>query len=82
MTTGSSEDALLTIEEAAGLLDPPISPAELAALVEGNGLQSQGVRRRLSPGRPARTYSMKALMLIHAANVPTRMQFACAPSGV
>jgi hypothetical protein len=81
MTTGISEDAHLTIEEAAGLLDPPISPAELAALVEGNGLQPVGTRRKLSPGRPARTYSWSALARIHAANAPLRHMFAC-PSGV
>lgn len=76
-----TEDAYLTLAEAAGELDPPISVEDLEKLVEANGLQPHGTRRKRTPGRPARTYSWKALCLIHAANVPLRMQFAC-PSGV
>lgn len=77
----TSEDTYLTLAEAAGLLDPPISVADLEHLVEANGLRPHGTRRKRTPGRPARTYSWKALSLIHAANIPLRMQFAC-PSGV
>lgn len=75
------EDTYLTLAEAVTQLDPPISVAALEKLVEANGLQPHGTRRKLGPGRPPRTYSWKALCLIHAANVPLRMQFAC-PSGV
>lgn len=75
------EDTYLTLAEAVTQLDPPISVADLERLVEANGLRPHGTRRKLGPGRPARTYSWTALSLIHAANIPLRIRFAC-PSGV
>lgn len=77
-------EALLTLEEAAQVLHPPVDKAQLKALVEVAGLQPAGVRRRLGPGRPAHTYPMRELMRIHAAVVPLMNEFAASavPSGV
>jgi len=74
--------ALLTLEEAAELLDPPVDKAQLKALVEVAGLRPAGVRRRLGPGRPAHTYPMRELMRIHAAVIPLMNEFSALPSGV
>ena len=69
-------DALLTLDEAVDWLHPPVTKAQLRALVEVNGVPSRGVRRKLGPGRPALTYAFADLALVHAANVPLMHRFA------
>jgi hypothetical protein len=70
------EDALLTLDEAVQLLDPPVDRAQLKALVEATGLQAAGTRRKLGPGRPALTYRASDLMRLHAAITPLMHEFA------
>lgn len=72
------EDVLLTLDEAAQFLNPPIGRPKLKQLIEATGLQPRGTRRKLGPGRPALTYSAADLMRLHAANVPLMHQFAAA----
>jgi len=62
-------DVLLTIEEAATWLDPPVTAAQLKHLVQATELQPQGVRYTGRPGRPGSCYPMSQLQLVHAAYV-------------
>jgi hypothetical protein len=59
-----------TLEEAAQLLDPPMSVEQLRHLVQAAGLQPAGARRTGRRGRPAPTYSSTALLRAHAAIAP------------
>lgn len=58
-----------TLDDAAQLLDPPITPDELRALIVAARLQPTGIRRTGRRGRPAPTYDPADLMRAHAALV-------------
>lgn len=58
-----------TIEEAAALLDPPITTEELRALVTAARTHPRGQRRTGRRGRPHFTYDPADLMRAHAAIV-------------
>jgi hypothetical protein len=57
----------LTIDEAASLLDPPITRHQLAGLIEALGMRPVGTRHLPRKGRPARTYDAAELVRLHAA---------------
>lgn len=59
-----------TLDEAAALLDPPMSVEQLRHLVQAAALQPVGTRRTGRRGRPAPTYSTAALLRAHAALAP------------
>lgn len=58
-----------TIEEAAALLDPPITPDELRALLLAARIEPSGQRRTGRRGRPSTIYDPAELMQAHAAMV-------------
>jgi hypothetical protein len=60
-----------TIEEAAAILDPPLNPGQVRALVALAGLTPIGKRRSGGRGgRPAAVYDVAALVDAHAVIVP------------
>jgi len=59
-----------TLDEAAALLDPPMSVEQLRRLVQAVALQPVGTRRTGRRGRPAPTYDSAALLRAHAAIAP------------
>lgn len=67
---------LLTLPEAAEILDPPLTEEQLRALVQATGLRPCGFRRTGGAGRPPRTYPAGALMRLHAANAPLIHEFS------
>jgi hypothetical protein len=77
-----SDDAFLTVEEAIQLLHPPVSADELRHLIAGTGTEAQGGRYTGRRGRPALCYSMRQLMLIHAANIPLMPRYGGVNAGV
>lgn len=62
-----------TLDEAAALLDPPMSVEQLRHLVQAVALQPVGTRRTGRRGRPAPTYDSAALLRAHAAIAPLLM---------
>lgn len=58
-----------TVEEAAVILDPPITPDELRGLLTAARLTPIGQRRTGRRGRPSTVYETSELMRIHAAIV-------------
>lgn len=58
-----------TLDEAAALLDPPMSVEQVRALIVAAGIPSAGYRRGRR-GRPAKTYDAAMLVRAHAAIAP------------
>lgn len=69
-------DLLLTLSEAAKWLDPPMTEEQLRGLVHVARLRPRGFRRSGGAGRPARTYPMAKLNLLHAAVAPLIHEFS------
>lgn len=65
-----TETETWTLDEAAALLDPPMTAEQLRHLVQAAGLQPAGTRRTGRRGRPAPTYDSAALLRAHAAIAP------------
>ena len=63
-------DIRFTLAEAAPLLNPPVTPEQLAAMVRALRLQPAGTRRTGKPGRPVRTFDWKQITLLHEALIP------------
>jgi len=59
-----------TLAEAATILDPPLSEAQLRAIIRALRWQPGGHRRNGRPGHPAATYDAARLMRLHGALVP------------
>lgn len=59
-----------TLDEAAQLLDPPITAEQLRHLVLAADIQPAGRRHTGRPGRPLPTYDAETLMRAHAAIAP------------
>lgn len=68
-----------TLDEAAALLDPPMSVEQLRHLVQAVGLRRVGTRRTGRRGRPAPTYDSAALLRAHAAIAPLLVKAQHAP---
>ena len=67
----AADRVTLTIAEAAGWLDPPISRAALAAIVAALAIPAAGTRAPVGRrGRPAKVYDAAELMRLHAAVAP------------
>ncbi len=60
----------LTLAEAAQVLDPPVTEAQLRAIVRALGWQPDDWRRTGKPGRPVPAYDSADLMRLHAALTP------------
>jgi hypothetical protein len=60
----------LTLAEAATILDPPLTEAQLRELVHALRWKPQAVRRTGRPGHPVAVYPADDLMRLHAALVP------------
>jgi hypothetical protein len=58
-----------SIEDAAAILDPPITADELRALVAAARITPTGTRRTGRRGRPREVYDPSELMRAHAAIV-------------
>lgn len=63
-----------TVADAALLLDPPMSEAEVRALIVVSGIEPVGQRR--GRGRPAHVYDQAQLLEAHAAAVRLRARHA------
>lgn len=63
-------DPLLTLAEAAAILDPPVSVTQLRLLTEALGIEPLAVRRSGTRGRPPSCYRASDLMRLHAAVIP------------
>ncbi|GAA2092381.1 hypothetical protein [Actinomadura alba] len=61
---------LWTVEDAAHLLDPPMTVEQVRALITAAGIRPAGHRRTGRPGRPAPAYDPAVLLRAHAALVP------------
>ncbi len=61
---------LWTLEDAARLLDPPMTVEELRHLVHAARLQPVAARRTGRRGRPAPAYDSAQIMRAHAALAP------------
>lgn len=59
-----------TLDEAAQLLDPPMTVEQLRHLVQAARLRPVGTRRTGRRGRPAPTYDSAALLRAHAGLAP------------
>jgi len=59
-----------TIEDAAALLDPPMTADEVRALIHAARIRPVGQRRTGRRGRPADTYNPADLMRAHAGIAP------------
>ena len=59
-----------TLDDAAALLDPPVTRAQLAAIVAALRIPPIGHRHLPCPGRPSATFDAKDLMRLHAAIAP------------
>lgn len=59
-----------TAEDAANLLDPPLTIEEVRALIRATRLTPVGTRRTGRRGRPAEIYDSDTLLRAHAAVVP------------
>jgi len=60
----------LTLGEAAAVLDPPLTEAQLRAIVTALRWPAEGYRRTGRAGRPAPCYDWARLAGLHAALVP------------
>ena len=60
----------LTLSEAAAVLNPPISEAQLRSIVSALRWQPDGHRYTGRAGRPAPCYDAAQVMRLHAALVP------------
>src|SRR5437899_2877273 len=63
-------DLAFTLAEAATILDPPMTPEQLRAIVTALGWQPCGKRHTGRGGRPADTWDAGRLMRLHAAVTP------------
>ncbi|GAA1015851.1 hypothetical protein Aple_010540 [Acrocarpospora pleiomorpha] len=77
--SGAAEVVGWTIEEAAALLDPPMTAEEIRALVLVFALHPTG-HRRGGRGRPAPTYDQAELLRAHAAAVTIRAGHPLVPA--
>ncbi|MBA9002025.1 hypothetical protein [Thermomonospora cellulosilytica] len=59
-----------TAEDAARLLDPPMTVDQVRALIKAAGIRPVGQRRTGRRGRPAETYDPAVLIRAHAALAP------------
>jgi hypothetical protein len=59
-----------TVEDAAALLDPPMSVEQVRALIRAANIPPAGQRRTGRRGRPAETYDPVVILRAHAALVP------------
>lgn len=59
-----------TVEDAAALLDPPMTADQVRALIKAAAIQPVGQRRTGRRGRPADTYDPAVLLRAHAALAP------------
>lgn len=59
-----------TLAEAATILDPPMTEAQLRAITGALGWQPDGSRYSGRPGRPAATFEAAKIMRLHAALLP------------
>lgn len=62
-----------TIDDAAQLLHPPMTPDEIRAMVQLFHIPPAGVRRTHHPGRPATTYPATTLQRAHAIVIRARV---------
>lgn len=60
----------LTIAEASGLLDPPITERQFRAIIRALKIPPSGTRRNGHIGHPQHTYPADQLLLLHAALTP------------
>lgn len=65
-----SQAVTLTLAEAAMVLNPPVTEAQLRAMVAALGWQPHGMRRTGRAGRPLPEYNATRLLELHAAMVP------------
>jgi hypothetical protein len=61
---------LWTAEDAAALLDPPMTVDQVRALIRAAAIQPAGHRRTGRRGRPAETYDPEVILRAHASLVP------------
>lgn len=59
-----------TAEDAAAILDPPMTVEQVRALIKSAAIQPAGQRRTGRRGRPAPTYDSEVLLRAHAALAP------------
>lgn len=59
-----------TLAEAAEVLDPPLSEAQLRAIIKALGWQPAGKRYTGRDGRPRPTYDMARIQRLHIALRP------------
>jgi hypothetical protein len=59
-----------TAEDAAALLDPPMTVEQVRAMIRAAAIPAVGQRRTGRRGRPADTYDPDLLLRAHAALVP------------
>lgn len=59
-----------TAEDAAAILDPPMSVEQVRALIRACGLRPVGTRHTGRRGRPAELYDSAALLRAHAGIAP------------
>lgn len=65
-----SSEVDFTIDDAASVLNPPMTRLQLAGLITALNIQPLGKRHRRTRGRPALTYDAAELIRLHAAVVP------------
>jgi 2-keto-3-deoxy-L-rhamnonate aldolase RhmA len=61
---------LWTVEDAAALLDPPMTVEQVRALIRAAAIPPAGQRRTGRRGRPAEVYDAATLLRAHAALAP------------
>jgi hypothetical protein len=63
-------DIRFTLAEAAPLLNPPVTPEQLAAMVRALRLHPSGTRRTGRPGRPEQTWDWATITRLHECILP------------
>lgn len=59
-----------TVEEACEILDPPMQPGQLRAIIAALRIPAAGARYTGRAGRPMATWDAATLMRLHAALLP------------
>jgi hypothetical protein len=63
-------DIRFTLAEAAPLLNPPVTEAQLAQVVRALRMLPAGTRRTGRPGRPERVFDWAQITRLHEALIP------------
>lgn len=70
MTTSTGD--MWTVDEAAGILDPPLTTFEIRSMINLMGILPAGTRTGRGAGRPPAQYPATVLMRAHAAIIDAR----------